>query len=197
MIIWNNNNNGKQTADLSFTMRGLYTMNGYQQLVTSLCDGGDTGEDPNQNPNPNPNPDPDTQGITIKAKMPAHWTSTITAWVWSDGQEGSWKSPIKQGDWYAITENGSKVNIIFVNGTNWNGNANQTEDMTFHASTCIQVSQSGDAKARYTIVDCQEETDVDNLEHPISSPRKVIINQSLYIVMPNGNAYDISGQLLL
>ena len=198
MIIWNNNNNGKQTADLSFTMRGLYTMNGYQQLVTSLCDGGDTGEDPNpnQNPNPNPNPDPDTQGITIKAKMPAHWTSTITAWVWSDGQEGSWKSPTKQGDWYAITENSSKVNIIFVNGTNWNGNANQTEDMTFHSSTCIQLSQSGDAKARYTIVDCQEETDVDNLEHPISSPRKVIINQSLYIVMPNGNAYDISGRLL-
>ena len=198
MIIWNNNNNGKQTADLSFTMRGLYTMNGYQQLVTSLCDGGDTGEDPNpnQNPNPNPNPDPDTQGITIKAKMPAHWTSTITAWVWSDGQEGAWKSPTKQGDWYAITENSSKVNIIFVNGTNWNGNANQTEDMTFHSSTCIQLSQSGDAKARYTIVDCQEETDVDNLEHPISSPRKVIINQSLYIVMPNGNAYDISGRLL-
>ena len=128
--------------------------------------------------------------------MPAHWTSTITAWVWSDGQEGAWKSPTKQGDWYAITENDSKVNIIFVNGTNWNGNANQTEDMTFHSSTCIQLSQSGDAKARYTIVDCQEETDVDNLEHPISSPRKVIINQSLYIVMPNGNAYDISGRFL-
>lgn len=199
MIIWNNNNNGKQTADLSFTMRGLYTMNGYQQLVTSLCDGGDTGEDPNPNPNPDPdpNPDPNPQGITIKAKMPAHWTSTITAWVWSDGQEGSWKSPIKQGDWYAITENGSKVNIIFVNGTNWNGNANQTEDMTFHSSTCIQLSQSGDAKARYTIVDCQEGTDVDNIEIPLSSPRKVIINQSLYILLPDGSMYNTSGQLTI
>ena len=111
-------------------------------------------------------------------------------------QEGAWKSPTKEGDWYAITENSSKVNIIFVNGTNWNGNANQTEDMTFHSSTCIQLSQSGDSKASYTIVDCQEGTDVDNIEIPLSSPRKVIINQSLYILLPDGSMYNTSGQLL-
>ena len=199
MIIWNNNNNGKQTADLTFTMRGLYTMNGYQSLVTTLCDGGNTGENPNPNPNPDPdpNPNPDPQGITIKAKMPAHWTNTITAWVWNDGQEGSWKNPTKQGEWYVITENGNKVNIIFVNGTNWNGNSNQTEDMTFTSSTCIQLHQSGDAKATYTIVECQEGTDIDNIEVPHSSPRKVIINQSLYILMPNGNIFNTSGQPIL
>ena len=199
MIIWNNNNNGKQTADLTFTMRGLYTMNGYQGLVTTLCDGGNTGENPNPNPNPDPdpNPNPDPQGITIKAKMPAHWTNTIMAWVWNDGQEGSWKNPTKQGEWYVVTESGNKVNIIFVNGTNWNGNANQTEDMAFTSSTCIQLNQSGDAKATYTIVDCQEETDIDNIEVPHSSPRKVIINQSLYILMPNGNIFNTSGQPIL
>lgn len=199
MIIWNNNNNGKQTADLTFTMRGLYTMNGYQSLVTTLCDGGNTGENPNPNPNPDPdpNPNPDPQGITIKAKMPAHWTNTITAWVWNDGQERSWKNPTKQGEWYVITENGNKVNIIFVNGTNWNGNSNQTEDMTFTSSTCIQLHQSGDAKATYTIVECQEGTDIDNIEVPHSSPRKVIINQSLYILMPNGNIFNTSGQPIL
>ena len=199
MIIWNNNNNGKQTADLTFTMRGLYTMNGYQGLVTTLCDGGNTGENPNPNPNPDPdpNPNPDPQGITIKAKMPAHWTNTIMAWVWNDGQEGSWKNPTKQGEWYVVTESGNKVNIIFVNGTNWNGNANQTEDMAFTSSTCIQLHQSGDAKATYTIVDCQEETDIDNIEVPHSSPRKVIINQSLYILMPNGSIFNTSGQPIL
>ena len=197
MIIWNNNNNGKQTADLTFTMRGLYTMNGYQGLVTTLCDGGNTGENPNPNPDPDPNPNPDPQGITIKAKMPAHWTNTIMAWVWNDGQEGSWKNPTKQGEWYVVTESGNKVNIIFVNGTNWNGNANQTEDMAFTSSTCIQLHQSGDAKATYTIVDCQEETDIDNIEVPHSSPRKVIINQSLYILMPNGNIFNTSGQPIL
>lgn len=199
MIIWNNNNNGKQTADLTFTMHGLYTMNGYQGLVTTLCDGGNTGENPNPNPNPDPdpNPNPDPQGITIKAKMPTHWTNTITAWVWNDGQEGSWKNPTKQGEWYVVTESGNKVNIIFVNGTNWNGNANQTEDMAFTSSTCIQLHQSGDAKATYTIVDCQEGTDIDNIEVPHSSPRKVIINQSLYILMPNGNIFNTSGQPIL
>ena len=199
MIIWNNNNNGKQTADLTFTMRGLYTMNGYQGLVTTLCDGGNTGENPNPNPNPDPdpNPNPDPQGITIKAKMPAHWTNTIMAWVWNDGQEGSWKNPTKQGEWYVVTESGNKVNIIFVNGTNWNGNANQTEDMAFTSSTCIQLYQSGDAKATYTIVDCQEGTDIDNIEVPHSSPRKVIINQSLYILMPNGSIFNTSGQPIL
>ena len=199
MIIWNNNNNGKQTADLTFTMRGLYTMNGYQSLVTTLCDGGNTGENPNPNPNPDPdpNPNPDPQGITIKAKMPAHWTNTIMAWVWNDGQEGSWKNPTKQGEWYVVTESGNKVNIIFVNGTNWNGNANQTEDMAFTSSTCIQLHQFGDAKATYTIVDCQEGTDIDNIEVHHSSPRKVIINQSLYILMPNGSIFNTSGQPFL
>ena len=199
MIIWNNNNNGKQTADLTFTMRGLYTMNGYQGLVTTLCDGGNTGENPNPNPNPDPdpNPNPDPQGITIKAKMPAHWTNTIMAWVWNDGQEGSWKNPTKQGEWYVVTESGNKVNIIFVNGTNWNGNANQTEDMAFTSSNCIQLHQSGDAKGTYTIVDCQKGTDIDNIEVSHSSPRKVIINQSLYILMPNGSIFNTSGQPIL
>ena len=199
MIIWNNNNNGKQTADLTFTMRGLYTMNGYQGLVTTLCDGGNTGENPNPNPNPDPdpNPNPDPQSITIKAKMPAYWTNTIMAWVWNDGQEGSWKNPTKQGEWYVVTESGNKVNIIFVNGTNWNGNANQTEDMAFTSSTCILLHQSGDAKATYTIVDCQKGTDIDNIEVPHSSPRKVIINQSLYILMPNGSIFNTSGQPIL
>ncbi|MEE1070754.1 MAG: alpha-amylase family glycosyl hydrolase, partial [Paludibacteraceae bacterium] len=46
MIIWNNNNGGKQTDDLTFTMRGLYTMGGYKSLVTKICEGGDTGETP-------------------------------------------------------------------------------------------------------------------------------------------------------
>ena len=119
------------------------------------------------------------------------------AWVWNDGQEGSWKNPTKQGEWYVVTESGNKVNIIFVNGTNWNGNANQTEDMAFTSSTCIQLHQSGDAKATYTIVDCQEETDIDNIEVPHSSPRKVIINQSLYILMPNGSIFNTSGQPIL
>ena len=44
MIIWNNNGNGLQTADLKFTMRGLYTTNSdikgtsCTSVVSTLCD---------------------------------------------------------------------------------------------------------------------------------------------------------------
>ena len=189
MIIWNNGN-GTQTADFKFVMRGLYTMNGYQGLVTALCEGGDTGEEPT------PNPNPETPGITIKAKVPAHWTSTITAWVWEDGADGIAVTPTKQDDWYVYTHNGEKINIIFRNGTDWNGSANQTEDMTFTQSSCIQLIQSGDRKATYTLVNCDVHTDIEQIPYNESLPCKVLINGALYLLMPNGNIYDASGRMI-
>ena len=39
-------------------------------------------------------------------------------------------------------------------------------------------------------------TDVENVEEAQSVARKVLVNQSLYLVMPNGNVYDISGRLV-
>jgi hypothetical protein len=47
MIIWNNGIGGTQTADLTFTMHGLYNMSGVQSVVTTLCDGSNT-DDPNE-----------------------------------------------------------------------------------------------------------------------------------------------------
>ena len=302
MIIWNGN--GKQTADLAFTMHGIYNFNGCNGTVTALCEGGEVPTpDPDPEPDPDPTPEPDPQGITVKAKVPAHWTETITAWVWADGMDGravtptkdgewyvvtenvtslniifrngtDWNgdanqtvditgittntcyqlsqsgdakasatvvdceggdvptpdpdpepksitvkalmpahwtntitawvwpeggegrvvTPSKDGDWYVVTEDAGVLNIIFRNGTDWNGNANQTEDMKFTANTCIQLSQSGDAKATYTIVDCPIATDVEDVEVEKPVARKVLINQSLYLVMPNGDVYDISGR---
>lgn len=189
MIIWNGN--GKQTADLAFTMHGLYNFSGCNGTVTALCDGGET-------PNPGDDPKPeDPKGITVKAKMPAHWTETITAWVWPEGGNGRVVTPSKDGDWYVVTEDTEVLNIIFRNGTDWNGNANQTEDMTFTANTCIQLAQSGDTKATYQVVDCPVSTQVEEIEVPNKAmARKVLINQSLYLVMPNGDVYDISGRLV-
>ena len=186
MIIWNGN--GKQTADLTFTMHGLYNFNGCNGTVTALCDGGET-------PNPGDDPKPEEpKGITVKAKVPAHWTNTITAWVWPTGGDGREVTPTKDGEWYVVTENTDALNVIFKNGAGWNGDSNQTEDMTFKTNTCIQLSQSDNAKATYTRVDCPTATDVENVE--VSKPvvRKVLINQSLYLVMPNGDVYDISGR---
>ena len=97
--------------------------------------------------------------ITVKAKMPAHWTNTITAWVWT-AEDGNGKAitPTQEGDWYVVTQNTAVSYIIFRNGTGWNGDANQTVDMQFSDNACIQLSQTGNAKATHTLVDCEDVT---------------------------------------
>ena len=153
-----------------------------------MCDGGET-----PNPGDDPKPEDPKEGITVKAKVPAHWTNTILAWVWPTGGAGREVTPTKDGEWYVVTENTTELNIIFKNGSAWS-NPNQTVDMTFTANTCIQLSQSGNDKATYTVVDCPESTDVEDVEVSKPQARKVLINQSLYLVMPNGDVYDISGR---
>ena len=168
------------------------------------CEGGEV--EPDQ-PTPDTPDTPDTPvepeepevttDITVKAKMPAHWTNTITAWVWADGMEGQAVTPTKDDEWYVVTENTTSLNIIFRNGTDWNGDANQTVDITgITTNTCYQLTQEGGAKAKYTVVDCPTATDVEDVEVQKPVARKVLINQSLYLVMPNGDVYDISGRLV-
>ena len=173
MIIWNNGST--QTADLAFTMHGLYNFNGLKSTITTLCEGGEVEPEPEPTPDPEepePTPDPEepetpATGITVKAKMPAHWNNTITAWVWADGMEGTAVTPTKEGDWYVVTEDVASLNIIFRNGTDWNGDANQTVDITgITANTCYQLAQSGGAKATATVVDCESGDVPDTPETP-------------------------------
>ena len=134
----------------------------------------------------------------MKAKVPAHWTNTISAWVWVDGQEGSWKSTTKDGEWYVINTTYEKFNIIFVNGSNWNGDANQSENIEgITQNTCYQLTQEGGSKATYRVVDCGDDhAAVEDVEVSKPMPRKVIINQALYLIMPNGDVYDASGRMI-
>ena len=100
-------------------------------------------------------PEPgETKDITVKAKVPAVWTDQITAWVWPTGGEGKEVVPTQEGEWYVVTHNCSELNIIYKNGAGWNGDANQTIDMTFTENTCIEVV-AGAGKATYTVVDCE------------------------------------------
>ena len=185
MIIWNGN--GKQTADFSFTMHGLYNFNGVKSTVTTLCEGGEI------EPGQPETPETPEGSITVKAKMPAHWTNTITAWVWADGMEGTAVTPTHEGEWYVYTHNGNSLNIIFRNGTDWAGAANQTVDITgITTNTCYQLSQSGEEKATYEIVDCDmDSTGVEDVIVPMA--RKVLYNGSLYIILEDGRVYDIMG----
>ena len=202
---WNGDSN--QTVDMTFTTNTCIQLthnSGAKAIYTVVdCEGGETPDTPDT-------PDTPEAGITVKAKMPAHWTNTITAWVWSDGAEGRPVTPTKDGNWYVVTENTTSLNIIFRNGTDWNGDANQTVDITgITTNTCYQLTQEGGAKATYTVVDCEDDivepeqpdtpetpTDVEDVQDQALAPIKVIINNALYLIMPNGDIYNAAGVLI-
>ena len=95
----------------------------------------------------------EAKDITVKAKVPAAWTDQITAWVWPTGGAGEEVIPTQEGEWYVVTRNCAELNIIYKNGAGWNGDANQTVDMTFTENACIEIT-AGSGKATYTVVDC-------------------------------------------
>ena len=102
------------------------------------------------------NDEPDeAKDITVKAKVPATWIWTITAWVWPTGGDGKEVVPTKEGDWYVVTENCAELNIIFKNGEGWTSDANQTVDIAgIKENTCLELASDGATKATFTYVDC-------------------------------------------
>ena len=102
--------------------------------------------------------EPEAVAITVKAKVPAAWTEKITVWVWPTGGDGAEADAVKEGDWYVYTaaEGVTELNIIFKNGAGWNGDANQTVDITgIKENTCLELASDGATKATYTNVDCE------------------------------------------
>ena len=97
--------------------------------------------------------------ITIKAQMPSNWGNTITAWVWANGSNGNWASLTQEGSWYSYTSTISPLNIVFVNGSNWSTDQNQTVDITITESACIQINSNGSGKRTYTMIDCEPQYD--------------------------------------
>ena len=139
---WNGDTN--QTIDMYFTQSACIEIvsNGEQKADYRYVDCEPGTTDP-------------AGTIVVKAKVPATWTNEITLWVWPTGGEGEVVTPTKEGDWYVYTHQGSEVNIIYRNGTDWNGDANQTVDMYFTQSVCIEITSDGVQKANYTYVDCE------------------------------------------
>ena len=145
MIIWNNNNGGKQTDDLTFTMRGLYTMGGYKSLVTKICEGGDTGETPDT-PKPEDPQTPVLDGtmcLTSTAERavfftkPSSWGSNIRCYVWHNGSTqvlGAWPgtaaTDLGEGNYKMVMpESAPAIDNTWM--IIWNDGSNQTNDLTF------------------------------------------------------------------
>ena len=156
----------------------VVTFNGTNITVTgNFAQGGDTPVDPTPG---------ETKDITVKAKVPATWTDQITAWVWATGAEGTEVVPAQEGEWYVYTQNCAELNIIFKNGAGWNGDANQTVDITgITESTCIEITADGVTKATYTVVNCEGgDTPVDPNpgDDPVVTPTAYYItgNEALF-----------------
>lgn len=92
--------------------------------------------------------------ITVKAKVPANWSNSISAWTWSESNAGTWATLALDGDWVTYTSSVSPLNIIFVNGSGWSTDANQTVNITLTESSCIEITNNGTSKCKYTVVDC-------------------------------------------
>ena len=135
-------------------------------------------------PNATQEPEGEAKDITVKAKVPATWTNGITAWVWATGAEGKEVTPTQEGEWYVYTQNCAVLNIIYKNGTGWNGDQNQTIDMTFTESACIEIT-AGSGKATYTQIDC-------GASDPVEPETGVTYN----VTVPAGtNACYIAGEM--
>ena len=99
----------------------------------------------------------ETEGIVIKAKVPATWTETIYVWVWGDEIPEGYNEQVamRQGEWFVYVHEGSSVNILFKQYKGWEGHSNQSEDIkNLTESACFLLTQEGDAKAQVTAVAC-------------------------------------------
>ena len=117
-----------------------------------------TGNDQNTEVTDTTTQEPEVVGITVKAKVPAAWTEKITVWVWPTGGDGAEADAVKEGDWYVYTaaEDVTELNIIFKNGEGWNGDANQTVDITgIKENTYFELASDDATKATFTNVDCE------------------------------------------
>ena len=98
---------------------------------------------------------PAPHDITVRAQVPAHWTNDIYAHVWtSENGSGQDVGPLtKNGDYYEVTKNAGALYVIFKNGSAWS-DKNQTVDLCYTEDVCLQLNQSGTAKATATVIDC-------------------------------------------
>ena len=98
---------------------------------------------------------PAPHDITVRAQVPAHWTNDIYAHVWtSENASGQDVGPLtKNGDYYEVTKNAGALYVIFKNGSAWS-DQNQTVDLCYTEDVCLQINQSGTAKATATVIEC-------------------------------------------
>lgn len=141
--------------------------------------------------------------FNITATMPEKWMNDTThgynaesttkkkcsAYIWADGVDGKiYEMTAKKNDageqtgvftYTYASAVAEKINVIFINGTDWDGNPNQTVDVTDleAGDHCFVVNAQDDAKA--TVDRCG--TGLENVENLKASAKKMLINGHLFL----------------
>lgn len=135
--------------------------------------------------------------ITVKAMPPVDWGNAISAWVWNEDTEGEWVSLTKEGDWYSYSRYGSQLNIIFVNGTNWSSDANQTMDISTAYDACYYIG-TNEGKRTAIQTDCTGISTTNEGKSllpntPSLSPVTKIVKDNQLYILRDGVMYNAQG----
>lgn len=157
-------------------------------------------------------PDP----ITIKVKKPTDWEQ-ISFYNWNNDVAGNFIEPVIEGEWYTHTfTRMDGLNIIFVNGNDWDISEPTTEEEAkikfgkqtvniedIISSTCYQIIEAtyveGDSdwgKRRVSEVPCSPPTNFETTE--ISNIISIKDNsvQVSFDGQAQINLYNVNGQLI-
>lgn len=140
--------------------------------------------------------EPTEPTITVRWRPLPTWTDIQSAYVWGDGNGDRFVGIEQENEWYSYTTTATSFNIIFVNGTGWTTEDNQTVDITgVTASACYEVLDTTDERGVHlvTLVDCPT-ADIASPESETARPatRKYLIDGQI-VIMRDGQAYDILG----
>ena len=186
----------------------MYTTGGYQGLVTKLCDGGDTGETPDDNPN---TPQPSSLCLNsvdervVFLEKPSDMGSNINCYIWfTDGGTtqicGNWPGKAATHLYdnvyrFEIPASAPAINDNWM--IIWNDGSNQTADLKFTNQGLYTGSKKDSIQCTSQVTEiCGEPTDVEELVTNKPMPRKLIINGALYLIMPDGVVYDVRGNVV-
>jgi hypothetical protein len=209
MIIWNDGST--QTRDLTFTNQGMYTGGNKDNInctsiVTALCEGGDSGETP---VDPNPNPAPAEMCLksvderVVFFEKSSDFGSNINCYLWfTDGSTteicGKWPGKAATHLYdnvyrFEIPATAPAINSQWM--IIWNdGSGNQTKDLKYTNQGLYTGSTKDNISCSSRITALCETTALKDATEAQPVARKVLIGQSLYLMLPNGDVYDISGR---